>query len=139
MAWLFKRGSVYEARWTANGKQHRKSTGIMIADDPRYSATQAKRMAAESRHAQAQSDLGACYHIGSGVEKDFQEAVKWHRKAIERGNAAAHHNFGECYEKGESVSPNLQEAVKWYRKAAEFGVSESKEALQRLGGTAQFA
>lgn len=48
MAWIAKRGKVYEARWVVNGKQHRKSTGIKIAGGPGYSATQAKRMAQQA-------------------------------------------------------------------------------------------
>ena len=58
MAWLFKRGSVYEARWTVNGKQHRKSTGIKIAGGPGYSAAQAKRMAQQAADSMEQMSTG---------------------------------------------------------------------------------
>lgn len=67
------------------------------------------------------------------------EAMEWYRKAAEQENSRAQYSLGQCYHYGRGVEVNKQEAVKWYRKAAELGVPEAKEALQRLGGTAQFA
>ena len=58
MAWIAKRGKVYEARWVLNGKQHRKSTGIKIAGGPGYSATQAKRMAQQAADSMEQLSTG---------------------------------------------------------------------------------
>lgn len=49
---------MYEARWTANGKQHRKSTGIKIAGGPGYSAAQAKRMAQQAADSMEQMSTG---------------------------------------------------------------------------------
>ena len=42
---------------------------------------------AEGGDAEAQSDLGACYYLGSGVTQDYREAVKWYRKSAEHGYA----------------------------------------------------
>lgn len=39
---------MYEARWTTNGKQHRKSTGIKVAGAPGYSAAKAKILAQQA-------------------------------------------------------------------------------------------
>ena len=33
----------------------------------------------------AQFNLGGCYVVGEGVERDKAEAVKWFRKAAEQG------------------------------------------------------
>lgn len=49
---------MYEARWTVNGKQHRKSTGIKIAGGPGYSAAQAKRMAQQAADSMEQMSTG---------------------------------------------------------------------------------
>ena len=39
------------------------------------------RQSAELYFAQAQYNLGVCYHDGQGVAKDYAEAVKWFYKA----------------------------------------------------------
>ncbi len=79
------------------------------------------KKAAEQGDAQAQCNLGNCYALGKGVEKNLREAVKWYRKAAEQGDALAQCNLGACYDLGYGVEKNLSEAVKWYRKAAEQG------------------
>lgn len=58
MAWIAKRGKVYEARWVVNGKQHRKSTGIKIAGSPGCSAAKAKIMAQQAADSIAQLSTG---------------------------------------------------------------------------------
>ena len=39
--------------------------------------------------AQAQFNLGRCYSDGRGVDKDYAEAIKWHRKAADQKYAEA--------------------------------------------------
>eukprot|EP01047_Picozoa_sp_COSAG01_P062468 COSAG01_NODE_7949_length_2979_cov_8.919792_1_plen_527_part_10 len=70
---------------------------------------------------EAQLNLGVCYHMGRGVDKDETEAAKWYRKAAEQGQHDAQCNLGVCYEDGEGVDQDEAEAAKWYRKAAEQG------------------
>ena len=81
---------------------------------------------AQSGDTQAQLDL-AC--TGEGVEKSYQEAVKWYRKAAEQGNAMAQAGLAACYYDGIGVEKNGQEAVKWYRKAAEQGNAVAQVSL----------
>ena len=83
----------------------------------------ALKKSAEQGDAKAQYNLGVCYYNGNGVEKDYQEAVKWWRKAAEQGDAKAQYNLGVCYSNGDGVEKDYQEAVKWYRKAAEQGIA----------------
>lgn len=45
--------------------------------------------AAEWGLAEAQYDLGCCYHLGHGVGKDMTEAAKWWKKAAEQGDERA--------------------------------------------------
>ena len=70
--------------------------------------------------------MGQHYYSGTGVERDFAEAVKWWRQAAEQGYAGAQYNLGVCYEKGEGVAQDSSEAVKWFRQAAEQGVAEAQ-------------
>ena len=76
------------------------------------------RAAAETGDAEAQFNLGLCYHYGRGVAKNLTEAVKWYRKAAEQGHVKAQANLGECYYFGQGVKQDFKEAAYWYRKAA---------------------
>ena len=81
---------------------------------------------------EAQYNVGNAYKRGEGVEKNFEEAVKWWRFAAEQGGVDAQFNLGVCYYKGTGVEEDLEEAVKWYRLAAEKGNEDAKEALKDL-------
>lgn len=48
----------------------------------------AYRIRAEQGDAKYQFALGRMYFKGTGVPKDYVEAVNWHRKSAEQGDAA---------------------------------------------------
>ena len=79
------------------------------------------RLAAEWGYAYAQSKLGAMYHNGWGVSRDYAEAVGWYRRAAAQDYALAQNNLGDMYDSGEGVSQDYAEAAKWYRRAAKQG------------------
>ena len=58
---------------------------------------------------------------GGGVEKNFEEGVKWLRKSAEQGFAEAQYNLGTSYYFGRGVEQNYAMAVVWFRKAADQG------------------
>jgi len=89
----------------------------------RFLAVEAK---AKQGDAVAQCELGLYYYNGTGVAKDFVEAVKWYRKAVEQGAAGAQCNLGARYYQGK----HYVEAVKWFRKAA---AQENATAQFNLG------
>ena len=74
---------------------------------------------AASGDAQAQVLLAAMFDTGTGVPKDYGEALKWWRKAVEQGSAYAQLGLGGMYYDGQGVSKDYSEAVRWFRKAAE--------------------
>jgi TPR repeat protein len=74
--------------------------------------------AAHQGLAQAQFNLGAIYHHGQGVKRDFDEAAKWYRLAAHQGMIEAQVNLGSMYDHGQGVKQNFKEAAKYYRKAA---------------------
>ncbi|MFQ5672316.1 MAG: tetratricopeptide repeat protein, partial [Nitrospinales bacterium] len=53
--------------------------------------------------AEAQNALGLMYELGLGVQKDYQQAVKWYRLAAEQGVAWAQFNLGLMYHEGQGV------------------------------------
>ena len=79
--------------------------------------------------------LGCMYATGSGVQKDYKEALSWYQKAAAKGNADALYSLGEAYEHGQGVRENVQQAVNWYHDAALRGSQPAKAALARLGET----
>ena len=76
---------------------------------------------AEQGNQVAQYYLGVMYRNGTGLPKDYREAVKWYRKAAEQGFERAQNDLGALYGVGKGVPLDYGEALKWYRKAAEQG------------------
>ena len=85
--------------------------------------------AAEQGNAVAQYNLGLCYYIGYGAERNYEEAAKWWTAAAENGHYAAQTNLGMCYYNGEGVDRDPSEAVKWWTAAAEQDHVESQYEL----------
>ena len=67
------------------------------------SAIEHCRLAADQGNLKAQTLLGLFYSLGTGVEQDHAEAVKWYRKAAEQGYGTAQTELGVCYECGEGI------------------------------------
>ena len=84
---------------------------------------------AEAGDGIAQTAVGAKYYLGSGVEKDYVEALKWFRKAAEQGDSDAQFNLGVMYGTGQGVAKDYVEALKWYRKAADQGNASAQNNL----------
>ena len=77
----------------------------------------------------AQHLLGLMYYMGRGIERDYQQAMAWHRKAARQGKPDAQYIVGAMYYTGNSVPQDQKEAVSWFRKAAEQGHAEAQHAL----------
>jgi S1-C subfamily serine protease len=90
------------------------------------------RKAAERGDAKAQSKLGACYDLGSGVAKDAAEAAKWYRKAAEQGDANAQFGLGFCYHYGEGVARDYVQAYKWLNLSAAQGIEAASKLRDSL-------
>ncbi len=72
-------------------------------DDPAKNTFQETKAKAEQGDAGAQCELGRRYYNGTGVAKDFVEAMKWYRKAAEQGDAFAQLTLGSSYYFGNDV------------------------------------
>jgi TPR repeat protein len=77
----------------------------------------------------AQHLLGLMYYMGRGVERDYKQALAWHRKAALQGKADAQYVVGAMYYTGNTVPQDQKVAVTWFRKAAEQGHAEAQHAL----------
>ena len=87
------------------------------------------RQAAEEGSSLAQFNLGLVYKWGSGVPKDYAQAVMWYRKAALQGLAKAQCELGKMYQYGSGIPEDGAEAVKWYRRAAEQGLARGQYEL----------
>ena len=84
---------------------------------------------AKAGNPDAQHLLGLMYYMGRGVERDYKQALAWHRKAAQQGKADAQYVVGAMYYTGNSVPQDQKEAVSWFRKAAEQDHAEAQHAL----------
>ena len=85
--------------------------------------------AAESGLTEAENQLGVCYMLGNGAERNEEIAVEWFRKAAEKGYAPAQKNLGIAYADGEGVAQSNQKAIEWLEKASEQGLMYAKLKL----------
>ena len=99
-------------------RSNTRSEAQVEAETKTFAETKAK---AEAGDAEAQTNLGAMYYNGQGVEQDFKEAIKWFQKAADLGFSNAQSNLGMMYERGQGLEQDFKEAVKWYQKAAKQG------------------
>lgn len=88
--------------------------------------------AAAHSNAQAQCNLGWCYHDGDGVAQSYDEAIKWWKLAAENEvapNAVAMYMTGMGLENGQGIAKDLVAAVSYFRRAAEMGDSAAQLKL----------
>lgn len=90
------------------------------------------RVDAEQGDARAQYKLGRKYKLGSGVDKDYREAVRWFQKSAEQDYPDAQFELGVMYEYGYGVDKDISLARYWYQRAAEQGDKDAKKALEEL-------
>ena len=92
-------------------------------------ATAADRLRAEQGDADAQALLAVVHYNGRGVERDYEEAVRWARLAAEQGNARGQSLLGAAYYSGNGVARDPSEAARLLRLAAEQGVASAQAQL----------
>ena len=63
-------------------------------------------------------NLGLCYKLGDGVEKDNKKAFKYFLKGALLGCSASQVEVGSCYFYGNGIDTDKVEAISWYKKAA---------------------
>ncbi|MCM1141109.1 MAG: sel1 repeat family protein, partial [Muribaculum sp.] len=69
---------------------------------------------ASNGDANAQENLGWCFHTGSGIDKDFEKAFYWYKKAAESGKSYSMYNIGIMYQNGQTDKKDEYEAAKWF-------------------------
>ena len=75
-------------------------------------------------------NLEVSYANGLGVDKNFEEAIKWFLAAANQGMAEAQYNMGNAYSKGEGVEVNKATAKAWLQKACANGYKPACDVLK---------
>ena len=76
--------------------------GLQAFEDKNYGETLTLlKPIAEKGHSEAQCIIGNLYHLGLGVERNIQEAIKWYRKSAQQGYSIAENNLNTIYVMGE--------------------------------------
>ena len=70
--------------------------------------------------------------MGSGVEKDLEQARLWYQRSAEAGHRMAMHNLAALYAGGEMGEQEFELAAEWFGKAAERGMTDSQFNLGML-------
>ena len=71
-------------------------------------------------------NLGYCYAIGIGVNRNKRLAAKWYTRSALCGNAKAQCNMGVLCEYGHGVRKDYSKAAEWFRMSAENGYSRGR-------------
>lgn len=74
--------------------------------------------------------VGEGYYNGTGVKKDYAQAVHWYEKAAYQDFAWAQYMLGECYYCGNGVKANREQCLKWFRVADGRGLTEARNVVK---------
>ena len=92
-------------------------------------AFQAWRQAADQGDAASALYLGVLYDTGTGVTRDYRQALAWYERGAESGNETAMFNAAIMYDAGRGTAANPAAAVTWYERAAKLGYGRAEYNL----------
>jgi TPR repeat protein len=81
--------------------------------------------AAEKGNAKGMNALGYCYHKGSGVTPDLEQARRWYQAAADAGDPDGMHNLSVLYFTGQGVPQDRTRAFELNQKACDRGDRQS--------------
>lgn len=87
---------------------------------------------AERGNVQAEFFLGDLYLNGSGVPKDYAQALKWSREAADHGNTSAQFTLGKMSELGLGVPQDYVQAYVWYSLSASSGDEQATRKRDQM-------
>lgn len=107
----------------------------------RYKAFYLLQAAADKGLDSAEFELGRCYHLGNGTNKNQSLAIKWMTKAAEKGSPTYQYRLGKYYDclfERYNGSDGYMDrmAAKYFLKSAEQGYPDAQAAIgqcYRLG------
>jgi TPR repeat protein len=113
-------------------------TGVGTAKDPVKAYQYYERSAWHGNH-HATFDLGCCFALGNGVEKDYKQALVWFRKCAKKVVSKSYvldracYAIGLCYYNGTGVKRDLTQARPWFVKAQRHGHALAANMVRKCG------
>lgn len=101
-----------------------------LGADPAFGLSLLRRLARRG-NADAMYSLSLAFQRGSGVRKDFEEALRWARRAARAGDTEALNNLGVRLFYGEGVERDERRAARVYREASALGSPHAAGNLAR--------
>ncbi|CAB4373786.1 unnamed protein product [Rhizophagus irregularis] len=86
-----------------------------------YSDQSESPKAAEKGHINSKYNLGRCYQLGAGIEKNEAKAFELYKEVAQNGHITSIYELGECYQYGMGTGKNEIKAFGLYKEAAEKG------------------
>lgn len=90
------------------------------------------RRIAESGESWAQNEMGRCYALGDGVQRDAEKAFEWFEKAADNGFPIAQCNLALCYLRGDGTPKDYGKAIQYLQKSANQGYPKAEMDLGLL-------
>ncbi len=69
----------------------------------------------------AQYNLGRCYQLGIGIERDETKAFEYYKKSTEKEYNNAQYQLSKCYKFGIGIEKDEAKAFKYCKESAEKG------------------
>lgn len=102
----------------------------MRADQPEVAVSHLK-LATTHRHPEATFNLGVCYELGIGIDKNMKNAMECYRASAALGHKKAMYNLGIFYVHGRGgLKKNREAARACFETAAKMGLRQAKHALR---------
>lgn len=99
------------------------------AHDPKTAVSHFK-LATSHMHAGATFNLGVCYELGIGIEKDMKKAMECYRSASSLGHKKAMYNLGVFYAQGlGGLKKSSNAALECFRAADKLGLKKARYTL----------
>lgn len=100
------------------------------ANEPEVAVSHLK-LATTHRHPEATFNLGICYELGLGVQKNLKNAMECYRSAAALGNKTAMYNLGIFYIHGRGgLKKNRDAARACFEAANKMGFQKATKALK---------
>lgn len=100
------------------------------ANEPEIAVSHLK-LATTHRHPKATFNLGICYELGLGVQKNLKNAMECYRSAAALGNKTAMYNLGVFYIHGRGgLKKNRDAARACFEAADKMGSQRATKALR---------
>lgn len=101
----------------------------LAADEPELAVSHFKS-ATTHRHPEATFNLGVCYELGMGIQKNLKNAIECYRAAANLGHKKAMYNLGVFYVHGKGgLKKNRTAAKACFEAANKMGLREATLAL----------